>query len=479
MKNACAYIRVSTDTQTEYSPDAQRRLIFDYCKKNEILITNDDFYEDLGISGTKVDKRPRFNEMIAACKSKEHPYDIVLVWKFSRFARNQEESIVYKRLLKKCNVEVISISEPLPDGFVGELVERIFEWMDEYYSINLSTEVMRGMTQKAIEGGYQGSIAYGYTRKKDEIPAINKEEATIVKLIFDIFSRDGYGIATTVRYLNQTGIKTRKGKLWNSYKVKYILSNPIYIGKVRWNYKNPNGPTSFKPEEDWIIADGKHESIISDEQFELVQKKLKECTKPGVKGVRLPNRHYLSGILKCAYCGGGINYHTAWHGRTPYFICRNSLTGVCKHSQYTKVDKLEKNFLDAFKDAIDNQLYTIKVEKPQEFSQFNYLNEQLKSLEQKEARIKQAYRDGIDTLEEYKDNKKILIKEKDKIIAKLNCLPSGTEKDTDATSYLLSIYDFLQSDAYTPSQKNEALKKVLPKIIYDRDRQLLELHFIL
>ena len=122
MKTACAYIRVSTDMQTEHSPEAQKRLIFDYCKNNDILITNDDFYEDLGISGTKADKRPRFNDMIANCKSKDHPYDCVLVWKFSRFARNQEESIVYKRLLKKNNVEVISISEPLPEGFVKQWI---------------------------------------------------------------------------------------------------------------------------------------------------------------------------------------------------------------------------------------------------------------------------------------------------------------------------------------------------------------------
>lgn len=417
--------------------------------------------------------------MIAACKSKEHPYDIVLVWKFSRFARNQEESIVYKRLLKKCNVEVVSISEPLPDGFVGELVERIFEWMDEYYSINLSAEVVRGMTQKALQGGYQGSIAYGYIREKDDIPIVNQTEATIVKLIFDIFSRDGYGIATTARYLNEKGIKTRKGKLWDSCKVKYILSNPIYIGKVRWNYKNPKGNTSYKPEEEWIIVDGKHEPIISNEQFNFVQQKIKECSKPGIKGVKLPHKHYLSGILKCAACGGNLNYRSAWKGRAPYFVCRNNQAGTCKCSQYTKVDKLESQFLIAFKDAIDNQLYKVEFEKPLDFSQAEYLNNQLENLEQKEARIKQAYRDGIDSLEEYKNNKNILIREREKIISKMNNLPMENETNRDPSDYLLSIYDFLQADAYTPMQKNEALKKVLPKIIYDRDTQLLELHFVL
>ncbi len=94
--------------------------------------------------------------MIAAAKSDSHPFDVILVWKFSRFARNQEESIVYKSLLrKKCHVDVVSISEPVIEGPFGSLIERIIEWMDEYYSVRLSGEVTRGMTEKALRGGYQ------------------------------------------------------------------------------------------------------------------------------------------------------------------------------------------------------------------------------------------------------------------------------------------------------------------------------------
>ena len=100
-KIACAYIRVSTDKQEELSPDAQKRLVIDYAKKNNMLLTNDNIYVENGISGKKADKRPEFMKMIGMAKSKEHPYDVILVWKFSRFARNQEESIVYKPLLKK------------------------------------------------------------------------------------------------------------------------------------------------------------------------------------------------------------------------------------------------------------------------------------------------------------------------------------------------------------------------------------------
>lgn len=99
MKTVCAYIRVSTDSQEEYSPDAQIRLLKEYAASHDMTII--DIYQDLGISGRNADKRPQFQDMIAMAKSKEHPYDAILVWKFSRFARNQEESIVYKSLLKR------------------------------------------------------------------------------------------------------------------------------------------------------------------------------------------------------------------------------------------------------------------------------------------------------------------------------------------------------------------------------------------
>ena len=137
---AYGYVRVSTHDQEEVSPESQKKLLWEYAKKNDIIILKT-FYE-LGISGRKADKRPEFQKMISMCKADEHPVDLILVWKYSRFARNQEESIVYKSLLKKQhNVDVISISEPLIEGPFGSLIERIIEWMDEDYSIRLSGEV--------------------------------------------------------------------------------------------------------------------------------------------------------------------------------------------------------------------------------------------------------------------------------------------------------------------------------------------------
>ena len=135
-KYGYGYVRVSTDKQEELSPDSQAKLLKDIAHKNGVIISK--IFYDLGVSGRKAEKRPEFQKMIAMAKSSDHPVDAILVWKFSRFARNQEESIVYKSLLKKKhNVDVISVSEPLVDGPFGSLIERIIEWMDEYYSVRL------------------------------------------------------------------------------------------------------------------------------------------------------------------------------------------------------------------------------------------------------------------------------------------------------------------------------------------------------
>ena len=155
-KVACLYIRVSTEDQTELSPDAQKRLLLDYAQKNDMIVSGDFIFTE-SVSGRHAQKRPEFQKMIALAKQPSHPIDVILVWKFSRFARNQEESIVYKSMLKKDNVDVISVSEPLIEGPFGSLIERIIEWMDEYYSIRLSGEVLRGMKEKALQKGYQTS----------------------------------------------------------------------------------------------------------------------------------------------------------------------------------------------------------------------------------------------------------------------------------------------------------------------------------
>ena len=157
------YIRVSTEDQVEYSPASQLEKIREYAKRNGYILPQEYVFVDEGISGRHTQKRPAFNRMIGTAKQKPKPFDAILLWKFSRFARNREDSIVYKSMLRKqCGIDVISISENIGDDKMSVIMEAMIEAMDEYYSINLAEEVRRGMTEKAGRGQAVTIPSLGY-----------------------------------------------------------------------------------------------------------------------------------------------------------------------------------------------------------------------------------------------------------------------------------------------------------------------------
>ena len=127
---AACYIRVSTEDQTEYSPGAQKRALEHYARQHGMTLSPDHIYIDAGISGRKAQTRPAFMAMIAAAKQKHPPFSVILVHKFDRFARNREDSIVYKSMLRRqCGVQVVSITEHLEDDRMGLILEAMLEAM--------------------------------------------------------------------------------------------------------------------------------------------------------------------------------------------------------------------------------------------------------------------------------------------------------------------------------------------------------------
>lgn len=484
MKNACCYIRVSTHgKQEELSPDTQKKLIFEYCKKNGYIITEKDVFQDLGITGTESSNRTKFNEMIGHCKLKAHPYDAIIVWKFSRFARNQEESIIFKRMLKKNNVEVVSVSEPIPEGMMGELIERILEWMDEYYSINLSQEVMRGMTENAKRGKLQSNPPYGYRydKKTKTVSAVEEEKEVYLKMI-EMFEQ-GMAYSTIARKLTVSGYTNSNNSYWRTHAVNYIIDNPFYAGKVRWNMYS-HRTKKVNDESEWIIADGTHEPFISYERYEKIHEKVKEyhlknTAKPRTKATK---RHYLSGILRCKCCGGGIYY--AKHPKYPTFYCKNQTLKLCESNQYVSPKKMEEYFFEGIEKILKNDEY-IYTRNDDLFNSRSktelesFYDAELERIETKEKRIKQAYREGIDTIEEYKENKKILEKEKKEIEEKLNSVIikiEKVEKPKEFKKKINDVVEILKDDNIEIPDKNEALKTIVSKIVFDKETELMEFH---
>lgn len=481
MKSACAYIRVSTDKQEELSPDAQKRLLIDFAKKNNMSLLAENIYIDNGISGKKADKRPEFMKMIGMAKSKEHPFDVILVWKFSRFARNQEESIVYKSLLKKNRVDVVSVSEPLIDGPFGTLIERIIEWMDEYYSIRLSGEVLRGMTEKALRGGYQSSLPLGYRMNKETgIPYIYEEEAVIVRKIYNDYIA-GHSYLEIARELNAIGYKTKRGATFEGRTVEYILSNPFYYGAVRWNRQNHDNHT-IKSISDWIIAEGKHEPLIDKETWDLVQHLIALRSKPYKARAAGHMKHWLGGIVKCSDCGASL---MAGLNATRY-QCGNYNKGKCLHSHFIKTAALEEAVYESLERVLNGSIelhYELKKSsnEPEEDSK-SILLSQLSKLEDKEARIKQAYRDGIDTIDEYKENKQLLAEERESLSTKLQSL-KDTLSDKDDTAVMLNnisnVLDIIKDTSKDTLTRANAIRSIVDHFVYDKEKDKLEVYFFL
>ncbi len=160
------YARVSSEKQAEkdLSIPAQLKALRKYALQRNWEIVSE--YIDEAESARSVN-RPAFQEMITAAKKKDKPFDVILVWKLSRFARNREDSIIYKSLLRKRGISLISINEQIDDSAAGKLLEGMIEVIDEFYSANLAQDTMRGMKENANRGFSNGGIVpFGYRKVK-------------------------------------------------------------------------------------------------------------------------------------------------------------------------------------------------------------------------------------------------------------------------------------------------------------------------
>lgn len=470
MKTAAAYIRVSTEDQVEYSPDSQLKAIRDYARKNDMILPEEFIFVDEGISGRKAAKRPEFMKMIGTAKIKPKQFDVILLWKFSRFARNREDSIVYKSMLRKqCGIEVISISEQLGEDKTSILIEALIEAMDEYYSINLAEEVRRGMTEKAQRGEVVSTPPFGYD-VKDNVFVPNPETAPIVKMIFNKYL-SGRGCLEIAKELNTMGIRTKYGNKWENRGVEYVLRNVVYTGKLTWT--PVKSKTRDYKNEATIITQGKHEPIIEQEIFDKVQEMILEKKKLFPKHSRQSSNEFmLKGFLKCSNCGGALVY--ALNDRVQ---CNRYSKGTCEVSHSASLSKLNASVINALKSDLETQnfnIYNIKSAEEQKGSDITpiLIEKEKKKLE----RIKDAYAAGIDTLEEYRSNKEKILKaieelEKNKKSSVIN--KEDMHKKLSAT--IRQSLDILEDPNCSESLKNITLRSFVRQIVYAKKTQSIEI----
>ncbi len=400
MKTAAAYIRVSTEDQTEFSPDSQLKAIRKYAKEHDLILPEEFIFADEGISGRKTDKRVQFQRMIGTAKLKPKPFDVILLWKFSRFARNREDSIVYKSMLRKqCGIEVVSISEQLTEDKTSILIEALIEAMDEYYSLNLAEEVRRGMSEKFSRGGVVSQPPFGY-RMQDGIFYPDETAAPIVQMIFEDYL-SGIPVRQIARKLNEMGVKSRHGNPFENRSVEYILTNPVYIGKLR---RSQTGNRSDRFHEQDQCVDGQHQPIITQEVYEAVQAKRADTKKQYRKYARQdqPVQFMLKGLVRCDHCGATLIMSST----EKYLQCHNYGRGKCKVSHAISIPKINAAVLDKIREDLadpDFESRVIKQNVPK--SAESPIPALIEKEERKLERIREAFEAGIDTLDEYRQNK--------------------------------------------------------------------------
>ena len=331
---AVIYARYSSENQREESIEGQLRECTAYCKKNDITIVRS--YIDRALSA-KTDNRPDFQRMIK--DSAKGLFDVVLVWKLDRFARNRYDSAHYKAQLKKFGVRVLSATKNISEGPEGIILESLLEGMAEYYSAELSEKVIRGHTENALKCKYNGGTpTFGYTIDDERHYQIAPRTAPVVLEIFIRYD-NGSTMKEIRDYLNDTGVTTVRGKRIDLNFVAAILHNRKFLGEYKYR--------------DIVIPDG-IPAIVPRELFDRVQDKL-------AKNKRAPARHkaeddyLLTTKLFCGTCGAmmvGESGTSSTNRKYHYPSTSNSRASLCSIlSSPTPVIPPLSTFGDFFEDC--------------------------------------------------------------------------------------------------------------------------------
>ena len=317
----CVYARVSSERQAEkdLSIPSQLKALRRYAIERDWAVVAE--YVDEAESA-RTANRPKFKEMVAAARRRSRPFDTILVWKLSRFARNREDSVIYKSLLKKHGVQVISINEPVDSSPAGKLLEGMIEVIDEFYSTNLAEDTLRGMRENAERGFHNGGHApFGYEGVSVNVLGVEKcrlglveVEATVVRRVFQM-ALVGEGGKSIAKALNAEGLRTRSGKMWGITTVNYMLRNEAYLGVLVWTAKDG----------EVIRSQDAHPALVTREEFARVQQLMRD-RRPRVRHPRtIGSQYLLSPLLQCSKCGAPMIGCTAKSGRFSYYRCNRVL----------------------------------------------------------------------------------------------------------------------------------------------------------
>ena len=345
------YTRVSTTMQIDgYSLDAQKTKMKAFCDYNEYEITGE--YEDAGKSGKSIEGRVSFNQMMEDIKSGKDEVSYVLVFKLSRFGRNVADVLATLQVMQDFGVNLICVEDGIDSSKdAGKLMISVLSAVAEIERENIRVQTMEGRMRKAREGKWNGGFApYGYSLIDGKLE-VNEEEAVAIRMIFDQYVNTDLGANGIAKYLENHGIhkiarQNGKNPLFDAALIRRIIQNPVYSGKISYGRRRTEKVHGTRNEyrqvkkDDYLLVDGLHEALVSEEVWEQAQVKVAAQAKKYEK-VNRDKIHLLSGILKCPGCGAGMYGNKSIKKRKDGSNYKDFYYYGCKHRNMTRGHKCD------------------------------------------------------------------------------------------------------------------------------------------
>lgn len=503
-KRLALYTRVSTIEQSEegYSIDEQERLLRSWAEKNNYEVYK--CYSDRGISGKDIKNRPALKELLKDAEEKK--FDMVISWKINRISRKLADVLKIVDILEKNDITFKSYSEPFEtDTPAGKMQFQMMALIGEFERGTIAQNVKMGMCAKAKSGEWCGGRVLGYDlvpvenqegakRKKNRL-TINEKEAEAVRFIFNEYV-NGKGYKAITNQLNKLSYKTKKGNDFSVGSIREILTNPVYIGKVRYNVRqNWSEKRRRNINANPIITDGIHEPIIDEGLWDKVQAIME--SKKGKPSRIYDGEYPLTGILKCPKCGAGMVISRTTNKladgtkkRIAYYCCgawKNKGTSVC-NSNTIRVDKANEYVFNRISELLSNEkmvksiVNNINKERHKKISpakkELERIDKELEKIDRKKTKLFEAYEEEIISKEEFKERKdelnkraKSLQEEKEPLLVTLSDdvseeIPYGFIKS------ILENFSKVLTESATREQQKKLLHMIISEITINETREI-------
>ena len=374
------YTRVSTALQIDgFSLEAQKTRMRAFADYNNYKIVRE--YEDAGRSGRSIEGREQFRQMISDIQSDRDGISFVLVYKLSRFGRNAADVLNTLQIMQDFGANLICVEDGIDSSKdAGKLIISVLSAVAEIEKENIRTQTMEGRMQKAREGRWNGGQApYGYRLEKGGLLYIEEKEAEAIRVMFDQYVNTNLGANGIAKYLENHGIhkiprQNGTNELFAAGVIRRMLANPVYVGKIAYGRRRTQKVKGTRDEyrqvnqEDYLLVEGLHEPIVSEEIWEAAQAKLRVQAKKyeHVNKQKDERTHLLTGIVKCPVCGAGMYANKCIKYKKDGTKYKDFFYYGCKHRAMNRGHKCDykKQINEEFLDAAVAEVITKLVSNP-------------------------------------------------------------------------------------------------------------------